>query len=143
MERFRRAMQRDGNHGEALNPALYASRFRSAMDSDLNTPQAIAVLFDLAREINRCHELGMDVSVAQRHLSELGGVLGLTFAERSSLDETLSVQPFIELLLETRAELRKNRMFDLADKIRDGLAGQGIALEDTPRGTEWQRQARS
>ena len=143
MERFRHALRRNGNSGEPLDAAPFAERFQQAMDSDLNTPQAIASLFDLAREINRSQELGMDVRPAQERLSELGSVLGLTFQEREGDGgDLLSAQPFIEMLLETRSELRKNRMFDMADRIRDGLAGQGIVLEDTSRGTEWQRQPR-
>ena len=143
MERFRHALRSNGNSGEPLDAAPFAERFQNAMDSDLNTPQAIASLFDLAREINRSQELGMDVRPAQERLSELGSVLGLTFREREDDGgDLLSAQPFIEMLLETRAELRKNRMFELADRIRDGLAGQGIVLEDTARGTEWQRQPR-
>ncbi len=143
MERFRHALRCNGNSGEPLDATPFAERFKNAMDSDLNTPQAIASLFDLAREINRSQELGMDVRSAQERLSELGSVLGLTFREREDDGgDLLSAQPFIEMLLETRAELRKNRMFELADQIRDGLAGQGIVLEDTARGTEWQRQPR-
>ena len=153
MERFRHALRNDNNTGndntgntsntgEPLDAAPFDQRFHTAMDSDLNTPQAVASLFDLAREINRSHESGMDVRAAQESLSRLGSVLGLTFKERDTTGgDLLSAQPFIELLLETRAELRKNRQFELADKIRDGLAGQGIVLEDTPRGTEWQRQS--
>ncbi len=142
MERFHHALRSNGNTGEPLDASPFAKRFHAAMDNDLNTPQAIASLFDLAREINRSHEAGMDVRAAQESLSQLGGVLGLTFQERDSTGgDLLSAQPFIELLLETRAELRKNRQFELADKIRDGLAGQGIVLEDTARGTEWQRQS--
>jgi cysteinyl-tRNA synthetase len=54
----------------------------------------------------------------------------------------LSAQPFIQLLLDTRAQLRQAKQFELADQIRDGLAEQGIVLEDTPRGTQWQHQTR-
>ena len=148
MERFRHAL-RSGKGpgaaaGEPLDPEPFVRRFKAAMDNDLNTPQAIAALFDLAREINRSQEAGLKVQPAQASLKSLAGILGITFQEQDSRgQDLLSAQPFIELLLDTRAELRKARQFELADRIRDGLAKEGIVLEDTPQGTEWQRQSRS
>lgn len=116
-------------------------RFLAAMDADLNTPKAIAVLFDLTREINRAREAGQGISQAQETLRRLGGILGLTFQSRGVDDGYyLAAKPFIELLLTTRAELRRARQYALADRIRDGLAQQGVVLEDTPQGTQWRYQ---
>ena len=143
MERFHHALRPSDNSGEPLDTSPFDARFHTAMDNDLNTPQAIAALFDLAREINRSQEAGRNVNAAQDTLRNLGGVLGLTFQERNiNGQDLLSAQPFIQLLLDTRTELRKAKQFDLADKIRDGLVGQGIVLEDTAQGTEWQHQQR-
>jgi cysteinyl-tRNA synthetase len=115
--------------------------FLAAMDADLNTPKAIAVLFDLAHEINRAREAGQSVSQAQETLRRLGGILGLTFHGRGIDDgHRLTVKPFIELLLTARAELRRAKQYTLADHIREGLAQQGIVLEDTPQGTQWRYQ---
>ena len=151
-DRFRHALRpdRDGdagdaaatgdNSGVALSPAPFQERFTAAMDDDLNTPQAIAALFDLAREINRARDAGQPVAAAQDALRQLGGILGLTFEGRPAGREELAAQPFIELLVNTRAELRQARQYALADQIRDNLAAQGVVLEDTPNGTLWQYQ---
>ena len=103
------------------------------MDDDFGTSQAIAVLFDLAHEINRSM---VDVTEAQFMLRKLAGVLGLTLARDASGSQEAS--PFIELLIEMRAELRKERQFALADRVRDRLTDLGVALEDTGAGTEWE-----
>jgi cysteinyl-tRNA synthetase len=144
MERFRHALRPSDNTSDPLNADPFQERFLAAMDDDLNTPQAIAVLFDLAREINRAREAGRSISEAQKALRQWGGVLGLTFQERgTNRNDQLAARPFIELLLTTRAELRKAKQYALADQIRDGLAEQGITVEDTPQGTEWQYQPTS
>jgi cysteinyl-tRNA synthetase len=137
-ERLTRAARGEvSGSGPALDPAPYRDRFVAAMDDDFNTPQALATLFDMARDLNRAAEEGKDVRQARDTLRELGGVLGFTFEQRAASDRH-DVTPFIELLIETRAELRKQKQFALADRIRDRLAALGVTLEDTPRGTEWQ-----
>lgn len=144
MERLRHALRPSDNVSEPLNAGLFQGRFLAAMDDDLNTPQAIAALFDLSREINRAREAGRSISEAQEALRHWGSILGLTFQERGSDHrDQLAARPFIELLLTTRTELRQARQYALADQIRDGLAKQGILVEDTPQGTEWQYQPTS
>ena len=131
-----------GGFGEPLDPAPLKQRFLASMDTDLNTPQAVAVLFDLAREINRERDSGGNVAQAQETLRDLGAVLGLTFQEPSGDNQgDLAARPFIELLVSTREELRQAKQYALADQIRDSLASHGITLEDTPQGTEWQYQS--
>ena len=142
MERLRHALRPIASEGEALDPQPYRERFFSAMDDDLNTPQAIASLFDLAREINRAVEADKDAGPAQETLRELGGILGLTFQDRRSGDQNhLAAKPFIDLLVSTRQELRKAQQYALADQIRDELAKQGVMVEDTPQGSQWQFQS--
>ncbi|UCB42689.1 MAG: cysteine--tRNA ligase [Dehalococcoidales bacterium] len=87
-ERLRQAASRirEGNQGEAqIDMAGYRNRFIEVMDDDFSTAQALATLFDLAREINRADETGMDVSKACDTLVELAGVLGLTLKEPEAL----------------------------------------------------------
>ena len=145
MDRFRHALRPEGDEssesaGEPLAAQPFRDRFLAAMDDDLNTPQAIAALFDLAREINRARDGGQEVAAAQATLRELGGILGLTFEGRAMGGDQLAAKPFIDLLVSTRAALRQAKQYALADQIRDQLASQGVALEDTPNGTLWQYQ---
>lgn len=121
----------------ALDASPFRERFIEAMDRDLNTPQAVAALFELAREINRARDEGQAVEEAQATLRELADLLGLTLAEE---EESLAAAPFIQLLIEVREELRQAKRYDLADRIRSRLGELGIALEDTPQGTVWKRR---
>jgi len=107
------------------------------MDDDFNTAQAVAVLFDLAREINRAREENYDVADAQNTLAELAKVLGFTLEEPAR--PPLDAEPLIQLLIEIRDELRKAKQWQLADMIRQRLIELGITLEDTPKGTVWKR----
>ncbi|GAI08475.1 unnamed protein product [marine sediment metagenome] len=139
MERLRQATKAGGEAGAkaVLDSQPFKHRFADSMDDDFNTAQAIAVLFDLAREINRAREEKHDVTGAQHTLAELAEVLGFTLEEPSR--PPLDAEPFIELLVSTRLDLRQAREWELADKIRNRLAELGIALEDTPKGTVWKR----
>ena len=140
LERVRRALVPGNGSGPEVDAEIHRARFAAAMDDDLNTPQAVAALFDLARDINRGRDADQSVGSGQAALRELGGVLGLTFEERPSTEDDLAAAPFIDLLVSVRTELRAARQFALADQIRDGLAEQGVTLEDGPQGTQWQRQ---
>ncbi len=122
---------------DEVDASPYRERFLTAMDDDLNTPEALAALFDLAREINRAQDEGRPAAAAQETLRELAGVLGLTLAEPAAPPEAA---PFIELLIQVRDQLRQAKRFDLADAIRARLGELGIALEDTPQGTIWKRR---
>jgi cysteinyl-tRNA synthetase len=118
-------------------------KFIAAMDDDFGTPQAIAALYDLAREINRARNenaVAETLAPAQATLRELAGVLGLTLQEPKS--KMMQAAPFIELLIAIRKELRAAKQFALADKVRDELAKLGVALEDGPQGTTWKAEGR-
>ena len=137
LQRLREPLTRKSGGTEALDPGPFESRFHRAMDDDLNTPRALAALFDLAREINRSSG-DMDVKAAQECLKKLGGVLGLTLApETADTPDNLAALPFIEMLLATRQKLREAKQYALADQIRDDLDRQGVTLEDTPQGPHW------
>jgi cysteinyl-tRNA synthetase len=136
-ERLRIAatVQDSGTSGEPLSAAGYRDRFVAAMEEDLNTSAALAVLFELAREINRAHDAGRPVAEAQAELRALGGVLGLRLSATEA--GAIAAAPFIELLIDLRRELREAKQYALADRIRDGLTQLDITLEDGPTGTSW------
>ncbi len=146
-ERLRTAIQdyRPGGAGtpEMKEAAAQAkAAFIEAMDDDFNTSAATAALFELVRAINRAREEGTDpdgLSPAQATLRELAEVLGLTLEEPAKM--ITGVEPFIDLLLEVRQELRKARQFAAADRIRDRLGELGITVEDRPEGTVWRPSA--
>ncbi|MDB5871062.1 MAG: cysS [Ramlibacter sp.] len=133
----------------------FAARFKAAMDNDFATPEAMAVLFDLAAEVNR----SKSVELAGL-LKALGGCLGLLQGEpkawlqgrrvielsahavataRITADLTVTYGPaHIEQLIVLRNEARARKDFGEADRIRDELMAQGVVLKDSPTGTTWE-----
>jgi cysteinyl-tRNA synthetase len=116
----------------------HAQRFREAMDDDFGTPEAIAVLFDLA------HEIGRGRTELALQLRALGGVLG--FLQRDA-QEFLRAGPVgalsdaeIHLRIEARLAARNQKDYAEADRIRGELAEAGIVLEDAAGGTTWRRK---
>jgi len=141
LERLRNAADLRGSSDstESLDPAVHEKSFLQAMDDDLNTPRAIAALFDMSRDINRAREAGHGTAAAQEKLRELAGVLGLTLTLPVE-DDSADVGPLLELLIETRSELRSAKLFEQADALRNRLDALGYSLEDTSAGTEWRRK---
>ena len=127
-----------GGEVAKIDIAGYKTRFIESMDDDFNTPQALSVVFDLARDINRERDAGRDITQAKQMFGELSGVLGLTL--KSSDKGLTDAAPFIELLISTRKDLRQAKQFQLADGIRNKLTELGITLEDTPQGTVWRKK---
>lgn len=118
----------------------HAVRFRKAMDDDFNTPEACAVLFDLAAEINRGKS-----PVLATQLRSLAGVLGLLqrepqlFLQASPKSaEELSVER-IEALIADRVLAKREKNFAESDRIRSDLLAAGVVLEDSAQGTTWRR----
>ncbi|MEZ5613983.1 MAG: cysteine--tRNA ligase [Rhodocyclaceae bacterium] len=119
----------------------HAARFRAAMDDDFNTPEAIAVLFELANEVNRTHS-----AVAAGLLKALGGVLGLlardpvAFLQSVPASSRRVAAADIEARIAARREAKNAKDFIEADRIRAELLAEGVVLEDKPGGaTEWRR----
>ena len=137
-ERLRTALRpptaTDG--GQRLEAQKFRERFVEAMDDDLNTPRALAAMFDLAREINRGREERSDVANAQAVLRELADVIGLRLAAPEG-HPSADIAPFVDLLIDVRADLRQAGKYDLADKIRDQLGSLGVIIEDSSEGTQW------
>ena len=137
-ERLRVTSERKGTDDTtmaSLDAASFEQRFIEVMDDDFNTAQALAVLFDLAREINRAIEEGMQVEDAQGVFLKLAGLLGLTLKRQAK--KVTGAEPFIDLLLSVRNDLRREKQWQMADKIRNGLAEAGVIIEDNPEGTSW------
>ena len=103
----------DSSDNGRLDASPFEERFADAMDSDLNTPQAMGALFDLAREINRARERREAVDAAQSRLRRLGGVLGLAFLD-DGLGQELPLVPVMALLRETGSQLNASGQHKLA-----------------------------
>jgi cysteinyl-tRNA synthetase len=156
-----------GKSGREIDVAHYRQQFVQAMDDDFNTAQALAALFDLAREINRLKDKDVDATAAQQTLVELTGLLGLTLrGTRHSVTKSLTilwkvdddninkafdilsntlkqgidpneVNVYIDWLINARRSFRNSKEFQLADNIRKRLAELAVTLEDTPAYTTW------
>ena len=112
--------------------------FIESMDDDFNTGGALGNLFDLVRSINKARDEGAtdeEIAPAQNMLRKLTGVLGLQLNRKEEGDQ--SAAPFIDLLVELRTEIRKEKLYALSDQIRDRLAELGVTLEDSKQGTTW------
>jgi cysteinyl-tRNA synthetase len=112
--------------------------FIESMDDDFNSSGALAQLFELVKSINEARSAGAsDASLkpAQDLMRELTGVLGLSLTQAAQQDH--SADPFINLLIELRTDLRKQKQFALADQVRNRLLELGVSLEDSKDGTGW------
>jgi cysteinyl-tRNA synthetase len=123
---------------------LYKKRFEDAMDEDLNTSQAVAVIYDFVKDVNKVisSEENIDNTfyvAAKKFLFETAGnVLGIVDINKSALagDDNL-VNELIELLINLRMDAKQNKNYQLSDKIREGLKEIGIVLADGKEGTTY------
>ena len=115
----------------------FKQRFNEAMDDDLNTADAISVIFELVKFANTSSKEGCSAAYAaglKGLITELSGVLGLIVEEKEEI-----LDSDIEALINERQEARKNKDFKRADEIRDELLSRGIVLKDTREGVKWER----
>jgi cysteinyl-tRNA synthetase len=112
--------------------------FIASMDDDINSAGALGFLFELVRALNQARDMGVKVEVleqAQGLLKEFMSVFGLR-PERKK-DEGAQAAQFVDLLVQVRVELRKQKLWALSDMVRDRLATLGVVLEDTKEGAIW------
>jgi cysteinyl-tRNA synthetase len=140
-----RALKDAAPHG--VVDAAEVEHFRAAMDDDFNTPEALAVMQGVARNLNLAKSAGIASAASNgaATLRALGAILGVlqqdpdTYLKRSAGDKSLS-DAEVEALLVSRREARAVKNFAESDRIRDVLSAAGIVLEDKPGGrTEWRR----
>jgi cysteinyl-tRNA synthetase len=115
----------------------YREKFIEVMDDDLNTADAISVIFELVTAINTAVKDGASKGFAQGALDllmELATILGLLQQDKE--EETEEIEPEIQALLDERQEARKAKNFARADEIRDELKAKGITIKDTPQGVQ-------
>lgn len=120
----------------------FRTAFAEAMNDDLNTPRAIATLFDAARDIRRAVEDGAGpayrAGAAALFEELLDGVLGIPTASKTAGDEVgAALDGAISLILEQRQQARERRDFKTSDELRDRLESLGISIEDGPDGSRW------
>lgn len=116
--------------------------FIEAMDDDFNTAGALAHLFEFVRSINQARADGAtpeELHDVQQQLRKLAGVLGLSLEEAPTAAGQ-AAEPFIQLLVDLRLDLRKQKLYPLADLIRNRLAELGVILEDAKEGSIWRWQ---
>ncbi|HAW17898.1 MAG TPA: cysteine--tRNA ligase [Oceanospirillaceae bacterium] len=124
----------------------YLDRFNSAMDDDFNTREAISVLFEMAREVNRLkRDTDPQAAVLASQMRGLGNILGLLELDpqaylKGEAGEGDLADANVEALVVQRQQAKLDRNFALSDQIRDQLKVAGIVLEDSKEGTAWKRE---
>jgi len=144
LERLYTALRGTDQSAVAFGGENFVEAFREAMDDDFNTPNALSVLFEMAREINKLKtEEAEKANGLAARLRELAGILGLLqqdpekFLQAGSDDDEVAK---IEALIKQRNEARAAKDWAAADAARNELTAMGIVLEDGPNGTTWRKQ---
>lgn len=144
LERLYTALRDTDTNTTAQGGEQFIAQFKEAMDDDFNTPNALSVLFDMAREINKLKiENKEKASQLAARLRELANVLGLlqqdpeAFLQSGTNDAEVAK---IEALIKQRNEARATKNWAMADEARNQLAKMGVVLEDGINGTTWRKQ---
>ncbi|MGL5314703.1 MAG: cysteine--tRNA ligase [Peptostreptococcaceae bacterium] len=115
----------------------FRSKFIDAMEDDVNTADAVSVIFELAKFINSNVNENSSLEFAKKCLEEYNELTGVLNVVNKKQDDMLDEE--VENLIQKRVEAKKNKDFKLADDIRQELLDKGIILEDTRQGTKWKR----
>ncbi|WP_373602854.1 cysteine--tRNA ligase [Aggregatibacter sp. HMT-949] len=144
LERLYTALRGTDKNALPFGGENFVASFREAMDDDFNTPNALSVLFEMVRELNKLKtEDATKANGLAARLCQLGNILGLlesdpeTFLQAGSNDVEI-IQ--IEALIKQRNEARAAKDWATADAARNALSAMGIVLEDGPNGTTWRKQ---
>lgn len=143
LERLYTALRGTDAKATAAGGEQFIEAFKAAMDDDFNTPGALSVLFDMARELNKLKaEQDPQTDAFAARLRELAGVLGLLYQDPETFlqagiddDETKT----IEALIAQRNQARANKDWATADAARDKLTAMGVVIEDGANGTTWRK----
>ena len=133
-----KGLSEEGKQTIAKQAETAHAAFIESMDDDLNTSGGLAAIFELVRAANQARADGattVELADAQAVVRELAGVMGLRL--RVADDQPTAAAPFVDLLLEIRAEMRKQKLWAMSDMVRDRLAKLGVTLEDSKDGTSW------
>lgn len=143
LERLYTALRGTDANATAAGGEQFIEAFKAAMDDDFNTPGALSVLFDMARELNKLKaEQNPQTDAFAARLRELAGVLGLlyqdpeTFLQAGMDDDETKI---IETLIAQRNQARANKDWATADAARDKLTAMGVVIEDGANGTTWRK----
>ena len=124
----------------------YIAKFKEAMDDDFNTAKTLGVIFDIVAELNSLRKNGdLNEKTVNSLVSlintikEISSILGLDIFKKETSSENNLEDKLLDFLVELRIDLRKNKNFQLADKIRDRLKELSITIEDHPQGTIWKK----
>lgn len=143
LERLYTALRGTDANAKAAGGEQFVEAFKAAMDDDFNTPGALSVLFDMARELNKLKaEQNPQTDAFAARLRELAEVLGLLYQDPETFlqagiddDETKT----IEALIAQRNQARANKDWAAADAARDKLTAMGVVIEDGANGTTWRK----
>jgi cysteinyl-tRNA synthetase len=148
MARTEKSLNHASEQGDALPLKDFELAFRRAMNDDFNTPQALAAVFDLINEVNKILDsteqlpaVGELANLQDVMKQTVSGVLGIRLEQSSAKDASdADLNMLMTVLLNIRSDLRQEKNFKLADRIRDQLQAAGISIKDTADGPQWEKE---
>jgi len=151
LERIRAMINKSNEVGHATDEEIeifhkigeYKNKFIESMDDDFNTAGAIAVMFEMAKDINKFlddheHVYGNLLRKVFDQFMEFGKILNI-FWKYKEINEDESIEKLMNLLCSIRDELRNKKLFDISDKIRSDVKKAGFKIEDSEKGSIWKR----